>query len=667
MGFLRSAALAGSILFTPVQPLLGAEGEPARLALVIGNRLYENQPEIASSETDATEVAKTLRAIGFDLVAPKTNLATFKDFMDVVVDFRKAVKPGDLVVIYNSGHGFSYGQYNFLAPTAMPREIEESKVARIAVPAEGIIGMFEHERPGLVLLILDACRSNASFVVRDKDGVDRAEKGSARSEKVADGPPNYIMALSTKPGDAAIGFSIPGKPSIYTGVLTRHLDDQGIEFALSHRSVAAEVRVESDDEQDPGLIDYSTAIFYLNPTDEIRRQEDVAWKAARESGDRKIIRLYALQYALSRNAAAAEEWLERNPEVKRAPAFTQVSPAAVDRAWDPGSQAPVTVDRFSGSFAVERRVILPAARPRERAIDVPATDPTREVPPSEPTSALPPDTLAPNILVRPNITPQSADEVSDAPGSVDTGSESPAAGVSNTADDADFSPATGVTSMGGSSAAYVPTGVGTSAPDTPLFIDAEAAPSDTLLPAFAAASLSEVEGALLTTASTPVRTRAERSAPTLVVLKSRTRLDIAEIVDGLDGSGLWARLALSASDPDRVGYIPLDAPPASSVALGRSLVEVSLPPVIGGIPTLVDSTLLDREMVALKARRQRVTWASLAVAPSRDPREVDTRLARLAHATLLLRNAGMDARRITSVVGVEDYAGDGVRVRLYGH
>ncbi len=268
--------------------------------------------------------------------------------------------------------------------------------------------------------------------------------------------------------------------------------------------------------------------------------------------------------------------------------------------------------------------------------------------------------------------PQSADEVSGdpasgAPVSVDTAADSDQATVSDDGNEDDFYPVPSVNGTFGSSAAYLPAGVGASAPDTTLSFDVQAASSDTVLTAFAAAPLSEVEGALLTTASTPVRTRPERSAPTLEVLKSRTRLEVTEIVDGLDGSGIWARLALSASDPDRVGYIPLDKPPATSIALGRSLVELSLPPVIGGIPTLVDATLLDRELAALKKRRQRVTWASLAVAPSRDPREVDTRLARLAHAMLLLSNAGVDARRTTSVVGVDDYAGDGVRVRLYGH
>jgi uncharacterized caspase-like protein len=650
MKFLRSAALAGSVLFTPVQPLLSAEGEPARLALVIGNRLYANQPEIASSETDAREVAKTLRAIGFDVAEPEINLATFKEFMDAVVDFRRKVRRGELIVIFYSGHGFAFGQYNFLAPTAMPREIEESKVARIAVPAEGIIGMFEHERPGLVLLILDACRSNASFVVRDKDGADRVRMGPAQSEKVVDGPPNYIMALSTRPGEAAVGFSVPGKPSIYTGVLTKHLDDQGVEFALSHQSVAAEVRIESDEAQDPGLINYSTAIFYLNPTDEIRRQEDVAWKAALESGDRKIIRLYALQYALSRNAAAAEAWLDRNPEAKRAPAFTQVSPAAADRAWDPGSKAPVMVDRFSGSIAVERRVVLPAARPREGATEAPATYPPRDMPVSEPTSALPPTPSVPDVVVSP-ITPRSADDVSRAPASIDTAADS----------------APDVRSVILNSAGYIPAGIGTGAPDTALSIDVEATSPDTVRSVFAATPHTEVEGALLTTASTSVRTRPERTAPALAVLKPRTRLEIVELVDGLDGTGIWAMLALDPSDPDRMGYIPFDASPATSIALGRSLVEVSLPPVLGGIPTLVDATLLEREMAALKARHRRVTWASLAVAPSRDPREVDMRVARLAHAMLLLRNAGIDARRVTSVVGVDDYAGDGVRVRLYGH
>jgi uncharacterized caspase-like protein len=74
-----------------------------KLALVIGNRVYERNATLTNPEHDANDMTSSLEAVGFR-VSKGLNLKS--DEMDSHINnFIQQIQPSDLVLFYFSGHG----------------------------------------------------------------------------------------------------------------------------------------------------------------------------------------------------------------------------------------------------------------------------------------------------------------------------------------------------------------------------------------------------------------------------------------------------------------------------------------------------------------------------------------------------------------------------------
>jgi uncharacterized caspase-like protein len=74
-----------------------------KLALVIGNRLYEMNQSLTNPVNDANDMTSSLESIGFQ-VSKGLNLKC--DEMDSYVNrFARQIQPSDMVLFYFSGHG----------------------------------------------------------------------------------------------------------------------------------------------------------------------------------------------------------------------------------------------------------------------------------------------------------------------------------------------------------------------------------------------------------------------------------------------------------------------------------------------------------------------------------------------------------------------------------
>jgi uncharacterized caspase-like protein len=106
-----------------------------------------------------------------DAVDTHENVRTWEEFQyEVLKPFRAKVDRDDLGVVYFSGHGFTYGGYQYFAPSDMPKQLVEGKVATTAIPVETLASVFQTEGAGGVVLIVDACRTIGDFVIKTKDG-----------------------------------------------------------------------------------------------------------------------------------------------------------------------------------------------------------------------------------------------------------------------------------------------------------------------------------------------------------------------------------------------------------------------------------------------------------------------------------------------------------------
>jgi hypothetical protein len=192
-----------------------------------------------------------------------------------------------------------------------------------------------------VLVLIDACRAIASFVLTDDNGLNVVRTGIAADGRFADGV-NGMIGYAAQPGKAALGTSISGKPSIFTSSLSAHVDSVGADFGVVFKTVSAEVGMVTSDSQAPSLLDWSQSQLFLNPTPQIVEVWKTLWMNALASGDWARVARYARQFATSNYAAAARKWLADHPRPTLAASYTAVSPAAVEASWS-GSDASIAV------------------------------------------------------------------------------------------------------------------------------------------------------------------------------------------------------------------------------------------------------------------------------------------------------------------------------------
>jgi len=318
------------------------EHEPGRLALVVGNHEYTNQIKLPSSATDAKRVKGRLIELKFE-VEPVADIKTRQDFVKAITDFRTRIKPGDLVVFYFSGHGFSSGADSFLAPTTLPTSIPEGEeVIDVAMPVDSVRSMLEEAQPGLIIMILDACKSLTKLSTPHD-----ASAANGTSAAISSTPPNLIVdgltpprgssrsintlvAFSTFPGAISIGNSNPDAMSLYTQWLVEFITSEGEEVTKVFRRTGASVSNISA--QRPAVFMLSFTDPFLKPTPQNRNEEKIAWCSALKTGDPNMIKSFTELHSVTRHTAAARRWL-LDPPKPEASNSTPVSAFAVERAW----------------------------------------------------------------------------------------------------------------------------------------------------------------------------------------------------------------------------------------------------------------------------------------------------------------------------------------------
>ena len=284
------------------------EREPSRFALVACNPDYEYLASVHSARLDAKRMSACLVRLGFTVTVVR-QLESVIDFeTHVLPAFREKVQPGDIVVFYFSGHGFTYGPHNYIAPADLPLVVNDHAIAAHAIAVEALEDYFAARAPGLVLMLIDACRTIAGFVIKDSSG----PKEIAASAAARVGTPertNTIEVYAARAGTVALASNAAATLSPFTKSLAEHIDRKGVELLAMLKDVAADVLLATHQTQNPGIVSWSATDAYLNPTDEIRSREKEAWLAALRADTREEIERFRIRHALSRHAEAAEAWL----------------------------------------------------------------------------------------------------------------------------------------------------------------------------------------------------------------------------------------------------------------------------------------------------------------------------------------------------------------------
>lgn len=331
--WLLAVALAWSALCGQVS------AEQRRMALIIGNADYDLNHVIDPLATPAPGVQLDLvnplndvdavsRMLGdhYENPVPILN-ADFDRMSTALTDFAVAVRAADeaadaagesrpVILVYFAGHGFEFGNENYLvpagamlpAPEAMqgPPEITRRRLDGRAIAANELIRLFSDRGDGVTILVFDACRNNP-WARRVRGG-----RTTGVQEGLAQMTPegSIVIALSAEPGRPASDG--PGRAlSPFADAFVEFGARRDLSFVDAFSQMVTKVMSDTPERQRPWIVGSPTGRFCLLGCAAIRQieAERRAFLEAALTGGRGAFEAFVARYPESEYAFAASETL----------------------------------------------------------------------------------------------------------------------------------------------------------------------------------------------------------------------------------------------------------------------------------------------------------------------------------------------------------------------
>ncbi len=230
-----------------------------RVALVVGNSVYDHAPTLANPSNDAAAVSAVLARLGFDVIE---GIDLDQRAMRYLLrDFADALDDADVALFYYAGHGLQVAGRNYLVPidARLERELDLAyEVTELSV----VLKIMERS-PRTNLVFLDACRDNplAGNLARSM--------GAARSQAMGRGLARVesgigtLIAYATEPGNIALDGK--GEHSPFTAALLEHIEKPAIDVGQMLRRVRESVVAATNGRQVPWDHSSLTGDFYFVP------------------------------------------------------------------------------------------------------------------------------------------------------------------------------------------------------------------------------------------------------------------------------------------------------------------------------------------------------------------------------------------------------------------
>ena len=139
-------------IFVTATPSFAAD----RVALVIGNGLYQKVPALPNPTRDSTDIGQAFERLNFKVT--QISNASAAEMRKAIVDFGRSAEGSEIAIVYYAGHGMEAGGENWLIPidaelrsdTDVESEAVSLRSVNLQVSKARLLG----------LVILDACRNN---------------------------------------------------------------------------------------------------------------------------------------------------------------------------------------------------------------------------------------------------------------------------------------------------------------------------------------------------------------------------------------------------------------------------------------------------------------------------------------------------------------------------
>ncbi len=229
-----------------------------RLALVIGNDVYQSVAKLQNARTDARAMADALGRAGYK-VRLRTDLGE-RAMKDELRAFKAEIQGGDEVLFYFAGHGVQLSGANYLLPTDIRGEAED-QVRDDALLLQKVLDDLQERKARFALAIVDACRDNPfRSAGRTLGGRGLAPTTAATGQ---------MVMFSAGAGQQALdrlGERDSNPNGLFTRVLLKEMDKPDVSVDRMLRTVrnqVVELAKSVGHEQVPALYDQTVGEFYL--------------------------------------------------------------------------------------------------------------------------------------------------------------------------------------------------------------------------------------------------------------------------------------------------------------------------------------------------------------------------------------------------------------------
>ncbi len=221
-----------------------------RIALVLGNSIYDNIPTLANAQKDAEDISETLLDLGFDVI--HTYECNYTDMSTAVNRFATLAKDYQVAFFYYAGHGIQEDDINYLIP--VDNMLERRDDLRYCLSCNDIVDRVENSGCPSKIFFFDACRNRKSAWSRS------ALNGLSSME----GSVGTVIAFATQSGKVATDGE-RGDNSPFAKMLMKNMRTPNISFSEMMTSVVRDTYFATNKKQYPVQVGNLIENFRFNP------------------------------------------------------------------------------------------------------------------------------------------------------------------------------------------------------------------------------------------------------------------------------------------------------------------------------------------------------------------------------------------------------------------
>jgi len=307
IGLTIASAFIAGLLACVVGATNAVAQEPARLALLIGNKNYPSKVgPLKNPHNDVILVAAALKKIGFKVTVVED--ADYRTMDTSIKRYVAAVRNAgkeSISLFYYSGHGVANPetQINYLIPVDVP-DPNDTNIWYQSFQQNDVIDKLSKQAPGAThYVIFDACRNELNLSDPSAKAIG-AEKGFVPVQQTA----GLLIAYATAPNKTASDGGEGGGP--YARALAEELVKPGVEAVSMFRNV--QLRVKQAIGQDPWLSFPSLPEVYFAGPKVPDQVEMTFWNSVKDSASPEVLGTYLQRFPNGEFAAIARALIEHH-------------------------------------------------------------------------------------------------------------------------------------------------------------------------------------------------------------------------------------------------------------------------------------------------------------------------------------------------------------------